>query len=164
EFLVYEEVDEALLLKSYMSKGLAYTMHLVLEKEAPITKEYYLKRAATAMGKTRVSNVVKNEVSKSMPDDITIIGNTYWLNPFEAKLRINSKRMLDEIPIEELKDGLYTIVLKNNGITEEGAFRALIKILGFSKLTDNAKKILKDAIVYLKLDGKIIQKEECLYI
>ena len=139
-------------------------MKLVMEKESPITKEYYIKRAAVAMGKTRVSNVVRNEASKSMPEDIITIGDTNWLDVHDVRLRINSERMIDEIPMEELKDGIFTIVSLNNGITEEGAFKALIKLLGFSKLTENTKKILKDAIVYLKLDGKIIQQEECLYI
>ena len=160
----YQAVDDTVLNNAYLDNGLAYAMELVLEKEAPLTKDYYLKRCATAMGKTKVSNVVKNEAMKSMPDKLLAIGNTYWLDQYEVHLRIHSNRLLDEIPLEELKDGIHTIVSLNNGITEEGAFRALIKLLGFSKLTENAKKILRDSIVYLKLDGKIIQKGDCLYI
>ena len=163
-FVKYEAVDDVLLNNTYLEEGLMSAMKLVMEKEAPITKEYYIKRASVAMGKTRVSNVVRNEAAKSMPEDITTIGDTYWLDVHDVRLRINSERMIDEIPMEELKDGIFTIVSLNNGITEEGAFKALIKLLGFSKLTENTKKILKDAIVYLKLDGKIIQQEECLYI
>lgn len=163
-FSDYEAVDDTLLYNTYLENGLASAMELVLKKEAPLTKDYYLKRCATAMGKTKVSNVVKNEAMKSMPDKLLAIGNTYWLNEYEVHLRKNSNRLLDEIPLEELKDGIYTIVSLNNGITEEGAFKALIKLLGFSKLTENAKKILRDSVIYLKLDGKIIQKGDCLYI
>jgi hypothetical protein len=72
--------------------------------------------------------------------------------------------MLNEIPMEELKEGLYTIVSYSEGITVEGAFKAILKLLGFSRLTDNTKKLLMDAVVYLKLEGRIIQRGECLYI
>jgi hypothetical protein len=164
-FESYKETPNEVLMRNYMNKGLEYAMTDLLKKEEPINKEYYLRKCAMALGKTRITNVVKNEAIKAMPKDAITIGNTIWLNVKDnPKLRINSSRMLNEIPIEELMEGLYEIVSYSQGITIDGAFKALLKLLGFSRLTDNTKKILNDAIVFLKLDGRIIQKGECLYI
>ncbi len=164
-FESYKETPNEVLMRNYMNKGLEYAMTDLLKKEEPINKEYYLRKCAMALGKTRITNVVKNEALKAMPKDAITIGNTIWLNVKDhPKLRINSSRMLNEIPIEELMEGLYEIVSYSQGITIDGAFKALLKLLGFSRLTDNTKKILNDAIVFLKLDGRIIQKGECLYI
>ena len=165
QFKNYVSMPNDVLVKNYLDKGLEYAMTEFLKVEEPVNKEYYLRKCAIAMGKTRVTNVVKNEALKAMPINIIEIGNTYWLNPKETQeLRINSERMMNEIPLEELKEGLYKIVSYSEGITVEGAFKSIIKLLGFSRLTDNTKKLLMDAIVFLKLEGRIIQRGECLYI
>ena len=164
-FIDYKAMPNETLMKNYMNKGLEYAMLEFLKVEEPVNKEYYLKKCAIAMGKTKVTNVVKNEAAKSIPQNAQLIGNTYWLNPKDTfNLRINSLRMINEIPLEELKEGIYTIVSYSEGITVEGAFKALLKLLGFSRLTDNTKKLLMDAVVFLKLEGRIIQRGECLYI
>ena len=164
-FIDYKAMPNETLMKNYMNKGLEYAMLEFLKVEEPVNKDYYLKKCAIAMGKTKVTNVVKNEAAKSIPQNAQLIGNTYWLNPKDTfNLRINSLRMINEIPLEELKEGIYTIVSYSEGITVEGAFKALLKLLGFSRLTDNTKKLLMDAVVFLKLEGRIIQRGECLYI
>ena len=161
----YDALSNEILMKHYMNKGLEYAMNELLKKEEPINKEYFLRKCATAMGKTRITNVVKNEATKAIPQNATVVGNTIWLNPKDTmELRIHSDRMLNEIPIEELKEGIYRIVSYSEGITVEGAFKAMLKLLGFSRLTDNTKKLLMDAVVFLKLEGRIIQRGECLYI
>jgi superfamily I DNA and/or RNA helicase len=164
-FKEYEAMPNEILMKNYMNKGLVYALLELLKKEEPIHNDYFLRKCAVAMGKTRITNVVKNEASKAVPESVTIVGNTIWLNPRDTiDLRIHSDRMLNEIPMEELKEGLYTIVSYSEGLTVEGAFKAILKLLGFSRLTDNTKKLLMDAVDYLKLEGRIIQRGECLYI
>ena len=39
----------------------------------------------------------------------------------------------------------------------------IVKLLGYSRVTDTTKKVLENALVFLKLDGKIVQRGDCLF-
>ena len=103
-------------------------------------------------------------VNQALNSDI--INNNGFLSIDNSKvtLRINSLRLIEEISVDELKDGIYKIVSFNNGINIDGCYKALIKLLGYTRITDNTKEILDDALVYLKLEGKITQRNDCLFI
>ena len=104
-------------------------------------------------------------VLSSLPTDVCSNNDFYYINPsYSNELRINSDLEIEYIPIEELKDGIYKIVMKSNGITVNGCYKTLIQLLGFSRVTENSKKRLDDALVYLKLDGEITQRGDCLFI
>ena len=98
-----------------------------------------------------------------MKEDICKNGQFYYIDRPSSKLRINSDRELGEIPLEEIEDGIYTIISENNGITIEGCFKMIVKLLGYSRVTDTTKKVLENALVFLKLDGKIVQRGDCLF-
>ena len=42
-------------------------------------------------------------------------------------------------------------------------YKKVIELLGYNRVSDNSIKILEDALVFLKLDGKIVEKDECLF-
>jgi len=163
-FKSYEEIDMDLA-KDYLDKyGLDYAIREIIKIEQPIHEEYLYKRAAKLLG-TRVTNVLKTSVIKSLTRDINKNGSFYYVDyNYDQTLRLNSDRTIEQISRDELQNGIYSIVKKNNGITKDGCYRALISILGISRLTENTKKLLDDVVVFLKLDGLITERGESLFI
>ena len=160
----YKEVsieDAKIILKN---KGLDELIYSIIKIEQPISINYLYKKISKILDKTKVTNVVKNMVNQALNSDI--INNNGFLSIDNSKvtLRINSLRLIEEISVDELKDGIYKIVSFNNGINIDGCYKALIKLLGYTRITDNTKEILDDALVYLKLEGKITQRNDCLFI
>ena len=135
----------------------------VIKTEEPIAISYLQKRIANILG-LNVTNVLKNKINKNMPEDVLLSNDFYYIRSKNKDLRINSDRNIKEIAESELQNGLYIIIKDNNGITPDGAYRALIKLLGYQRLTDDTKKILDNIIVFMKLDGLIIEKNNCLFI
>ena len=78
-------------------------------------------------------------------------------------LRIGSDRQLEHVYISELEDAIYKVVKKSNGITKIGCFKKVVELLGYNRISDNSIKLLEDALVFLKLDGKIVERDECLF-
>ena len=72
--------------------------------------------------------------------------------------------MIEQIHTKELEDAIYKVVKKSNGITKEGCFKAVVKLLGYNRMSENAVKCLEDSLIYLKLNGKIVEKQDCLYV
>ena len=144
------------------NNSLDYLIYKIVEREEPITKEYLYRKIAYILDKTRVSNVIRNMVNPLLKD-IYCENNILFLTKKESELRVSSDRGIEEIPLSELKDGIYKIIKENQGITITGCYKSLLNILEFKRLTENTKKILDDAIVMLKLDGKIIERDSKLY-
>lgn len=157
-FVDYEKLKK--LLDNNYSLGVKY----LVEIEGPIHIEYMYKCIAKALDR-KVSNVVKNNVNAALGDlDLANNGIFYYLGNKEIKFRANSKLDLKYISREELEDGIYNIIKNNNGITVLGCYKELIKEIGLGRLTEEMKNYLDDIIVFLKLDGKITQRNESLFI
>ena len=77
--------------------------------------------------------------------------------------RIHADRTIEQVPRVELEDALSKIVDKNNGITKAGCFKTVSQLLGYDRMSENAVSYLEDALVFLKLSGKIAEKDGCLY-
>lgn len=164
QFREYEELSVEAGKKLLQERDLAYVIHELIRIEQPVHEEYLYKKLAV-IADSRLTNVFKNMVRQAMDSDIMKSGRFYYLHyPEKISLRISSERTIEQIDIEELKDGIYKIVRLNNGITVEGCYKALIQLLGFSRVTEGTRKILDDALVYLKLDGGLTQRGECLFV
>lgn len=144
------------------NNNMDYLVYKIIEREQPIVKDYLYRKIAYTLDKSRVSNVVRNMVNPSLRE-FCCSDNVLFISKSDSPLRISSDRGIDEIPLCEIKDGLYQIIKANSGITVVGVYKTLIKILDFKRLTENTKKILDDAIVMLKLDGKIVERENKLF-
>ena len=162
KFNKYEEISILEGKDILNNNSLDYLIYKIVEKEEPITKDYLYRKIAYIYDKTRVSNVIKNMVNPLLKD-IYCENNILFLTKKESELRVNSDRGIDEIPLSELMDGINRIVKENQGITITGCYKSLLNILDFKRLTENTKKILDDAVVMLKLDGKIIERDTKLY-
>lgn len=144
--------------------GLAYVVRELIRTEQPIHEEFMYKRLSE-ITESRITNVFKKTVRQSIDDDAILRGRFYSLNEeAPTRLRIGSERLIEYISSEELKDGILTIVRLNNGITVDGCYKALISLLGYSRITENTRNCLDDAVVFLKLDGSITQRGDSLFV
>lgn len=165
-FEPYPLVTEEEIKKLYQNKSLPELILYIVKKEEPIHSEYLLRRICFAYGRTKVTNIVKNLFLKDL-ESINILQESNFLmtkHCQEQSLRIPSDRIIDFVYPKELEDAIYKIVKRNNGITKEGCYKAIAKLLGYQRMSDNAIAYLENALVFLKLDGKIIEKNDSLYI
>ena len=116
-------------------------------------------------GRTKVTNVVKNLFQADL-EQLELINENGFLSTKPTTslgLRIGSDRQLEYVYITELEDAIYKIVKKSNGITKLGCFKKVVELLGYNRISDNSIKLLEDALVFLKLDGKVIERDDCLF-
>ena len=164
-FAQYEALSEVEIKELYQKKTTAQVIKYIVSKEEPIHIEYLLKRICFMYGRTKVTNVVRNLFNTDLEDlDLVNYNNFLSTRPIgKIELRIGSDRLLEYVYITELEDAIYKVVKKSNGITKIGCFKKVVEFLGYNRVSDNSIKILEDALVFLKLDGKIVERDECLF-
>lgn len=164
-FEKYNEVSEEKIKELYQKKTTSEVIKYIIDKEQPIHVEYLLKKVCFMYGRTKVTNIVR----KMFEDDLNkfeVINDNNFLSlkpVINLGLRVGSERIIEYVHTLELQDAIYKIVKKSNGITKLGCFKKVVELLGYNRVSDNSIKFLDDALVFLKLDGKIIEREECLF-
>ena len=153
----YEMVDINESINDYYNYSLEYAINKILVKEAPISEVELYRRVSKILGKNAVTSVVKNLTNKALPSDVTKNRGFYWQSYNEyPPFRISSDRTIDNICLEELASGIYTIVSYAVSIPVNECYKKLIEFLGYSRVTETTKKRLDDALMLLKIDGKVI--------
>lgn len=164
-FEKYEIVTDEKIKEMYQKKSTAQVIKYIVSKEEPIHMDYLLKRICFMYGRTKVTNIVRNLFQADL-EQLYLINENGFLStkPITSLgLRVGSDRQIDYVYISELEDAIYKIVKKSNGITKLGCFKKVVELLGYNRVSDNSIKLLEDALVFLKLDGKIIERDECLF-
>ncbi len=161
-FLEYIELDNNLGLNIYNKDGMDKLIKTIVEIESPIHEEYLYKRVANILN-LKVTNVLKNRINNSIDINLTKKGKFYY-NDKDVKFRINEKRDIDYISSDELMAGIFEIVKKSNGISKEGCYKELMKLIGYNRITQQANHLLENAVIFLIADGKIIERNGCLYL
>lgn len=165
-FEEYQQVSPEEIRRLSEKKSIPQIIRHIVQREGPIHQDYLLKRICFLYGRTKVTAPVRAMFLEDL-DQLSLFSQDGFLGvqPFAAiGLRINSDRDIEYIPLEELKDAIYKIVKKSNGITKEGCYKAVGRLLGYSRVSEHAVSILENALVFLKLDGVLVEKHECLYI
>ncbi len=140
------------------------TIREILETEAPLSEEYLLKRLVYLFDREKVTKVVVEEYNRRMfrceTRGIIRRNGFLYLNDMEQpKLRIPGKRReIKYIAIEELSDGLLTMIKQNVTVTKEGLYKTMTNLLGFSRTGDAIVTRFDEALKFLNDQGKI--KEE----
>ena len=110
-----------------------------------------------------MTSYVKNLTNKALPSDVTKNRGFYWQAYNEyPPFRISSDRTIDNICLEELASGIYTIVGYAVSIPINECYKKLIEFLGYSRVTETTRKRLDDALMLLKIDGKIIVNNDLI--
>lgn len=165
-FPEYVKVTDEEIERLYNRKSTSEVIEYIISKEEPIHIDYLLKRICFMYGRTKVTTLVRDYFEQDI-EELNLFRDKDFLSTHPIvpmELRIPGDRGIEYVHIEELKDAIYKIVKKSNGITKEGCFKKVIGLLGYNRMSDRSTEILEEALTYLKLDGKMIEKQECLYI
>ncbi len=140
----------------------------ILNVEAPLSEEFLLKRIVSYFGREKVTSFVLDEFNQRMLGcySFGIIrkeGFLYLKGMDAPKLRVpGDRREIKYIAIEELADGLYTLIKQNVTANREGLYKVLTNLLGFSRTGDAIYSRYDEAIRYLKRAKLIVDNKGIL--
>lgn len=165
-FMEYPYITDDEIQKLYNELTIPGLIDYIVRKEEPISVDFLLKRICFVYGRTKVTNVVRKLFEADLDSlDLKLKDGFLSTKPHtNLSFRINSNRSIEYVPSLELQDAIFTIVKKSNGIEKDGCFKLVAKLLGYSRMSENAYDYLENALVFLMLEGKIVEKENRLYI
>lgn len=165
KFAEYETADIEYAKKASKGDYLRY-LRLVLEKEAPLSEEMFLKRTVRDFGREKLTEAVWEKfdryTSRCQSEGIIRKDGFMYLKNRPIELRTPSKdfsREIKYISLEELADGMLKVIKKNITVDRMGLYRMLAKTLGFSKLGDAMVRRFDEALALLKDDIDIEGEE-----
>lgn len=137
-----------------------------VEKEQPVHEEQLLKETSEFFGREKVTNVVRyNFHSKMMSfaNKVFKIGDYYYTNKeLDIKMRIpkegDEPRNILHICDKEIEHGMMVVIENNIGISKEGLFYTITKLLGFNHQGGRIQEKLEECLKNLLKSSKV--KEE----
>ena len=139
----------------------------ILETEAPLSEEFLLKRIVHLFDREKVTKTVLDEYNRRMENCGTMgiirrDGFLYLQGMDSTKFRVpGDRREIKYISIEELADGLHTLIEQNVTATRDGLYRTMTNLLGFSRTGEAIVARFEEALTLLKRQN-IIKEEEGL--
>ena len=139
----------------------------VIELEGPVYEGVLKKRVARAWGFSRIGDKLQQVLNDCLPPECptTQIGTerVFWPAGREladcCRYRIpaddSSKRLIGEIPPEELADAMFEVLTDFNSCEKETLFRETLRLFGLSAVTDKARIFLEQGFTALKQTGRI---------
>ena len=158
EFPKYEYADVLALKKRFKDDYKAF-LKAVLETEAPLSEEWFLKRTVRMFGREKVTKAVESDYEKMIKgyENYGILrknGFLYLLANKGYRLRVpkdeDVPRNVKDISIEELAAGMLELIKHNVTVDKEGMFKTLSAELGFARLTDSSTERFDYALETLK--------------
>lgn len=142
----------------------------LVKTEGPITEELLLKRTLHYFGNEKITSVVKEKFKYAMSKhpEIKKINDYYMVENQSFEMRIpkdtDIPRDIMLIPTIELECGIYKVIELNVGITKDGLFKTIANLLGFTRVGDNIRLKLEQALSNQLSLGKIRQENEEYFI
>ncbi len=136
----------------------------ILETEAPLSEEYLLKRIIVFFGREKITKVVLEDYERYMQGCkkkgiVRYNGFLYLQGMKRPQLRIpGDRREIKYISLEELAEGLKTLIEQNVMATKEGVYKTMTNLLGFNRSGDAIVSRYDKALQQLKSRGLV--KEE----
>ncbi len=166
QFPTYRTAD---LEKAKAAAGADYQLYVrkVLEKEAPLSEELFLKRSIRDFSREKLTDAVWDKFNRLMSrcqvEGIVRSNGFMFIKNRDVEFRVPSEdfvRELKFISLEELGVGMSEIIRKNVSVERMGLYKLLATLLGFSKLGeamvrrfDGALQLIKDVI---DVDGEML--------
>ena len=132
-------------------------LRLVLEKEAPLSEELFLKRTIRDFDRAKITDVVWEKfnrlTSRCQSEGIVRKNGFMYIKNRPVELRLPNADFVREvkyIALEELADGMYKIICKNITVDRMGLYRMLAKLLGFNKLGEAMIRRFDEALALIK--------------
>ena len=134
----------------------------IVSTEAPITEELLLKKVTRLFGREKVTTSLRSEFYYNMQrvKDVYKIKDYYVVDKnMKIELRIpkdgDQPRDILLISNHELASGMLTIIKNNVGITKEGLFSTMTKLLGYLKQGNNITTKLTNSLTLLKCTDRV---------
>ena len=144
---------------------LEYLIQEIINYEAPIHEDFLASEIARIYDKAKPTKELLDDIKNNIPKRALKLGGFYYNKKIAGiTLRIDSGREAYQISPEEYANGILVIVGKNNGITIDGCYRTLVKLLGFDKVLASTRIILDGVLKDLLFDNKVINRNNNLYI
>ena len=166
EFPKYRQLD-AMQVVQKRRYSLQAAIREILETEAPLSEEFLLKRIVHLFDREKVTKTVLDEYNRRMENCGTMgiirrDGFLYLQGMDSTKFRVpGDRREIKYISIEELADGLHTLIEQNVTATRDGLYRTMTNLLGFSRTGEAIVARFEEALTLLKRQN-IIKEEEGL--
>lgn len=129
----------------------------ILEYEAPLSEELFLKRSIRDFSREKVTDAVWDQFDRWMSrcgaEGIARKDGFMYIRNRPVHFRIPGGEFVREIKnisLEELADGILTLVQKNISVDRMGLYKLLAKLSGFSKLGENMVKRFDLALELIK--------------
>ena len=165
KFDEYETADLEYAKKVGRGDYLRY-LRLVLEKEAPLSEELFLKRTIRDFDREKLTDYVWEKfdrfTSRCQSEGIIRKDGFMYLKNRPIVFRAPSEsfcREIKYIALEELADGMRKVISKNITVERMGLYRMLAKVLGFSKLGDSIVKRFDEALALIRDDVDVDGEE-----
>ncbi len=142
----------------------------MLEKEAPLSEEWLLKRTVDFFDRSKVTDYVRDQYELQMSDckkrGIIRRGGFLYVPGSEKRmLRVpaetsSEQREIKYISLEELANGMLFLIKQNVSVPKDGLFREIVSLLGFSRMGEMIQARLNQALRLIvgrvEFDGDII--------
>ncbi len=155
KFDQYETADLEYARKVGKGDYLKY-LRLVLEKEAPLSEEFFLKRTIRDFDREKLTDAVWEKfnrlTSRCQSEGILRKDGFMYLKNKPISFRVPNDGVAREIKYiapEEIARGMYKVINKNITVDRMGLYRMLAKLLGFSKLGDAMVRRFDEALALL---------------
>ena len=164
-FNVYDSLGVLRGKKILEEYDLEYLIQEIINYEAPIHEDYLAFEIAKIYDKAKPTKDLLDNIKNNIPKRALKLNGFYYNKRIAGiTLRIDSDREAYQISPEEYANGILVIVGKNNGITIDGCYRTLVKLLGFDKVLASTRVILDGVLKDLLIDNKVINRNNNLYI
>jgi hypothetical protein len=165
------EIEKSYDIKKMTSRNFQEMIKTILQKEAPLSEEWLLKRIIHLFDREKVTSYVQDEYESLMYNcskkGIIQKDNFLYLSSQkEIQLRIFDKddkeslREIKYICLDELAAGMYELIKQNITVEIDGLYTTIAKLLGVTRAGkaiherfDEALKLLENKV---SIDGKII--------
>ncbi len=158
QFPKYEQADEVSLSKQLNFDALR-TIRAILEKEAPLSEEWLLKRIVFMFGgREKVTSVVQDYYNRVMWNSksegiLRRDGFLYLQGKEIPMLRVpmddKTPREIKYIAVEELANGLKEALKRNVTVEKAGLFKLIVEELGFSRMGETISAQLENALKFI---------------
>ena len=157
EFSPYKAADIQSLCQQYLPRDFKGMVKAVLEVEAPLSEELFLRRIVWLFGREKVTKVVWQDYEQKMYGCqrcgiIRRNGFLYLENGQEIQFRGpgDIERDIKQIAPEELAAGMLEILKQNVTADKNGLYRSLVSQCGINRVGKTINEILDSALRLLE--------------
>lgn len=158
------DITPAEFASSANKKELLRRAELLLNAEAPIQKDAFIRKLVASFGVTKQSltvDAVEKALKAIKAKNTKLKGNVFCWRPDQdpksyALARVTSERKFDELPPQEIKNALCYLLNENGVMNRDDLISAASRLLGYQRLGKNLEGALIGGLTYAKTNGDVI--------